>query len=81
MEQSGNLIEADLELNEMNFNLIKNSKAFKPMINSKTQHYDEIFGSTNSNNGLQNKFLKVGNSNFNYKNVRRSEEDRNSWIQ
>jgi response regulator of citrate/malate metabolism len=47
------MIEKDMDLNEMNFNLIKNSNAFKPILNSKTEkQFDEIIDLSNTNGSI-----------------------------
>lgn len=66
-EEQGAMFEGELELNEMNFNLIKNSKAFKPQVSSRNRKvFSEIIEPPKP-------ALKVGRTIS-----RRSEED--SWI-
>ena len=58
------LIHEDLDINDMNFNFVKNSKSFKPSGEKSTQKFSKVLGKNP---------VKVGAGRFG---VRRSEEDR-----
>ena len=74
-QEQGTAFEADLDLNEMNFNLIKNSNAFKPLPSSQAAvKYREILESGSQPMGLSSK-IKMRENNLG---GRKSEED--TWI-